>query len=142
MKTVKEILEAKGSDVWTVGPEAPVLEAVRRMAEKEIGALLVQKEGRVVGIISERDYARKIALLGKSSQTTPVSEIMTPEVITVRPTQTVEDCMAIMTQERIRHLPVVDGDRLIGVLSIGDLVKAVIAEQQYVIEQLEHYIVS
>ncbi|MCK6626820.1 MAG: CBS domain-containing protein [Anaerolineae bacterium] len=140
MKTVRQLLQTKGTDVWSIGPEALVIEALKVMAEKGVGALVVLDAGRVVGILSERDYARKVSLLGKSSKTTPVREIMTEKVVFVRPEQTVEDCMALMTSKRIRHLPVMDGDRLIGVISIGDVVKEVISHQEFLIGQLENYI--
>lgn len=140
MKTVRQLLQTKGTDVWSIGPEALVIEALKMMAEKGVGALVVLDAGRVVGILSERDYARKVSLLGKSSKTTPVREIMTEKVVFVRPEQTVEDCMALMTSKRIRHLPVMDGDRLAGVISIGDVVKEVISHQEFLIGQLENYI--
>ncbi len=140
MKTVKQILEAKGHDVWSIPPDASVYDALTLMADKEVGALLVLEAGRLVGIISERDYARKVILRGKSSLDTPVREIMTQRVICVRPEQTIEECMALMTEKRIRHLPVLVDDQVIGVISIGDLVKAVIAEKDFLITQLEKYI--
>jgi CBS domain-containing protein len=142
MKTVRQLLQAKGCDVHAIPPGARVFEALKLMAEKDVGALVVVDTGRLAGIISERDYARKVILLGKSSHDLQVREIMTEKVITVQPAQTVEDCMAIMTARRIRHLPVVEGERLIGVLSIGDLVKEVIADQEQTIKQLESYIHS
>lgn len=138
--TVRELLNQKGHDVWSIGPDAAVYEAIAFMAEKGIGALVVVEDGRPVGLISERDYARKLILEGRSSRDTPVRDVMTKRVFGVRPSQTVEECMALMTDKRIRHLPVMDGDQLLGVVSIGDLVKAIIAEQQFVIEQLENYI--
>ena len=140
MKTVKQVLQAKGRTVHSIAPTASVLDAIKMMAEKGIGALVVLEGGRLVGIISERDYARKVILLGRSSQDTAVHEIMTGTVFTVRPEQTVEDCMALMTEKRTRHLPVVDGGQLAGVLSIGDLVKEVIADREETIKQLESYI--
>jgi CBS domain-containing protein len=140
MKTVNQLLQNKGSQVWSIGPDALVIEALKLMAEKEVGALVVLEGNRVVGILSERDYARKVSLLGKSSRTTPVREIMTEKVVFIRPEQTVEDCMALMTNKRIRHLPVMDGDRLVGVISIGDVVKEVISQQEFIIAQLENYI--
>lgn len=142
MKTVKQLLSAKGGQVYSIGPDAKVYEALESMAEKDVGALLVTEGSRLVGIISERDYARKVRLHGKWSHDVPVREIMTEDVITVDPSRTVEECMAIVTQQRVRHLPVCDGDRLVGVISIGDLVKEVIAEQQETIKQLESYIHS
>jgi CBS domain-containing protein len=140
MKTVSQLLQMKGNEVWSIGPDALVIEALKLMAEKGIGALVVLEAGQVVGILSERDYARKVSLQGKSSKTTPVRQIMTEKVVYVRPDQTVEDCMALMTNKRIRHLPVLDGNQLAGVISIGDVVKAVISEQEFIIAQLENYI--
>lgn len=140
MKTVSQLLQTKGSQVWSISPEALVIDALKLMAEKGIGALVVLEAGQVVGIVSERDYARKVSLQGKSSKSTPVREIMTEKVIFVHPEQTVADCMALMTNKRIRHLPVMENDHLIGVISIGDVVKAVISEQEFMIEQLESYI--
>jgi len=142
MKTVRQLLQAKGQEVHTIGPDAKVIEALKLMAEREIGALVVLESGRLAGVMSERDYARKVILLGKSSHDIPVREIMTAKVITVQPRHTVDECMALMTDKHIRHLPVLDGDRLCGILSIGDLVKEVIAEQQRTIQQLETYIHS
>ena len=142
MKTVKQLLQAKGRDIHTIAPGARVFDALKVMAEKDVGALVVVENGRLVGIISERDYARKVILHGKSSHEMEVREIMTAKVVTVQPAQTVEDCMALMTNRRIRHLPVTDDEQLIGVLSIGDLVKEVIAEQEQTIKQLESYIHS
>ena len=140
MKTVHQLLETKGSAVVSVSPEAKVIDALRVMAEREIGAVLVVDNDRLVGVMSERDYARKVILKGKSSQDTYVREIMTERVVYVRPQQTVPECMALMTNKRVRHLPVLEGDRLIGVLSLGDLVKETISEQQFIIQQLENYI--
>lgn len=140
MVTVSQCLKSKGQAVWTTRPDVSVYEALEMMAEKDIGALLVMDGDRLVGIFSERDYARKVILQGKSSRDTWVSEIMTPKVVYVRPQHTIEECMALMTEKRIRHLPVLDGERLVGVISIGDVVKAIISEQKFVIEQLEHYI--
>lgn len=140
MKTVSQLLQIKGAAVWSIGPEAWVIDALKLMAEKEIGALVVVEAGQVVGILSERDYARKVSLRGKSSKTTRVGEIMTERVVFVRPEQTVEECMALMTSKRIRHLPVMADDKLLGLISIGDVVKEVIAHQEFLIGQLEHYI--
>lgn len=140
MKTVRQLLESKGSQVISVAPDAPVFQALEVMAEKGIGAVLVLQSGRLVGIVSERDYARKVILQGKSSRDTPVRDIMTERVVYARPDQTVPQCMALMTDKRIRHLPVMEGDRLLGVLSIGDLVKETISEQEFIIRQLENYI--
>ena len=142
MKTVKQLLQVKTKALCTVGPETRVFEALQLMAQKDIGALLVVEGGRLAGILSERDYARKVILQGKSSHDTPVREIMTERVVCVQPKHTVDECMALMTDKRIRHLPVLDNDQLIGVLSIGDLVKETISEQQTTINQLESYIHS
>jgi len=140
MKTIKRVLEAKGYDIWSITPDASVYEAVKLMTEKGVGALLVLESGKLVGIISERDCTRRLILKEKAPKDTPVREIMTSDVITVRPDQTVEECMALVTARRIRHLPVLEDDRLIGIVSIGDLVKDVISEQEFMIQQLEHYI--
>lgn len=142
MITVRELVERKGPEIWSVRPDSTVYEALGLMAEKGVGAVLVLDGTQIAGILSERDYARQVILKGKTSKETPVKEIMSPRVVYVRPDQTVEDCMALMTDKRIRHLPVLDGDRLIGVLSIGDLVKATISEQDFTIRQLERYIMS
>ena len=140
MKTVKQLLQGKATGVHTIGPDDPVIEALRRMAEREIGALPVVANGKLAGILSERDYARKVVLQGKSSRDTPVREIMTSRVVCVGPQRTVDECMALMTEKRIRHLPVIEHGELIGLLSIGDLVKETISEQQFMIAQLESYI--
>jgi CBS domain-containing protein len=140
MKTVRQLLQAKGSQIYAIAPDARVFDALKLMAEKNVGALVVTESGRLAGIMSERDYARKVILLSKSSHDIAVSDIMTAKVITVHPAQTVEECMALMTDKRIRHLPVTDGEHVIGMLSIGDLVKEVIAEQEATIKQLESYI--
>ena len=140
MKTVKQVLQAKGNNIWSLSPDASVFDAIKLMADNNVGALLVVEEGKLVGIISERDYARKVFLRGKSSKETAVKEIMTDKVIYVRPEQTVEDCMAIMTNKRIRHLPVLENDQLVGIISIGDLVREIMAEQEYTIHLLEQYI--
>jgi CBS domain-containing protein len=142
MKTVRQLLQSKGSAVYSVTPEASVFDALKLMADKNIGALLVVSGGKLAGIMSERDYARKVILHGKSSHDMLVREIMSEKVVTVQPEQTVEDCMTLMTGKRIRHLPVVNGDKIVGLLSIGDLVKEVIAEQEQTIKQLESYIHS
>lgn len=142
MKKVKDILETKGRDVWYIEPGALVYDAMKLMADKGIGALLVMEERRLVGIISERDYARKIILQGRSSRSTNVQEIMTSRVVYTEPEQNIEECMALMTEKRIRHLPVMEGGQVCGVISIGDLVKAIIREQKFIIEQLERYISS
>ncbi len=140
MKTVAQMLKLKPAGVISVRPDVSVLDALKLLADKDVGAVLVTDGPRLVGIVSERDYARKVALKGKSSGDTLVSEIMTRDVVSVTPTQTNEECMGLMTAKRIRHLPVVDNGRVVGVLSIGDLVKDVISEQQFVIDQLEQYI--
>lgn len=140
MKTVKQLMQGKATGVHTIGPDDPVIEALRRMAAHEIGALPVMANGKLAGILSERDYARKVILQGKSSRDTPVREIMTSRVVCVGPQRTVEECMALMTEKRIRHLPVIEHGELIGLLSIGDLVKETISEQQFMIAQLESYI--
>jgi len=140
MKTVTQLLRAKGHEILSVSPEVPVFEALQMMADKNVGALLVVDGGRLVGIFSERDYARKVILKGKTSKETPVREIMSSHVLYVRPQQTIEECMALMTDKRVRHLPVFDDEKLVGVISIGDVVKAIIAEQEFVIEQLQNYI--
>jgi len=142
MLRVNYLLALKGKDVWTISPDAPVIEAVRLMAERGIGALPVVQGSELVGIVSERDYARKVILRGRSSAETPVRDIMSTPVETISPDQAVHNCMQTMTDKRIRHLPVVDRGRLIGMISIGDLVKVVIEEQQQTIAQLERYIAS
>ena len=142
MKSLKQLLDAKGSQVYSIGPDAKVIEALQIMAQKDIGALVVLEGERLAGILSERDYARKVILRGKYSQDVPVREIMTAELVTVDPSHTIEQCMALVTQRRVRHLPVVEDGKLIGVVSIGDLVKEVIAEQEQTIKQLESYIHS
>jgi CBS domain-containing protein len=140
MKTVRDILKIKGGDVWSVAAGATVFEALRLMAEKEVGALVVMDARRMAGIISERDYARKIVLLGRTSPNTRVEEIMSSQVVCTHPDQFIEECMAIMTDKRIRHLPVMEEGKLVGIISIGDLVKTIISEQKFTIEQLERYI--
>lgn len=142
MKTVRQLLQAKGDTVYSIAPDARVYEALKLMAEKEVGALVVLAGGALAGILSERDYARKVILHGKSSHDIPVREIMTANVVTVNPGQTVDQCMALMTNNRIRHLPVVESGKLVGLVSIGDLVKELIAEQEQTIRQLETYIHS
>ena len=140
MQTVQQLLAKKGSAAWSVAPSATVFDALRLMAEKEVGALLVLEEERLVGVLSERDYARKVFLKGKSSPQTLVREIMTARVVTVRPEQSIEECMALMTVHRIRHLPAVAGDQVVGVVSIGDVVKASLEAKDFLIKQLENYI--
>lgn len=140
MKTVSEVLRAKGNTVWSVRPDSTVFDALGLMAERRVGALLVLDAGRVIGIFSERDYARRGILEGRASKSTPVREIMTSKVMYVTPEHTLEECLALMTDKRIRHLPVMEGDELVGVVSIGDLVKGIIDEQRFLIEQLERYV--
>jgi CBS domain-containing protein len=140
VKLIKHLLDRKGRQIIAVKPDASVLDAIRLMAEKNIGALLVMEGGRLLGIMSERDYARKVVVKGRASDSTPVSDIMSANVVTTSSTETVNTCMALMTDRRIRHLPVVDDGVVVGVISIGDLVQAIIADQQEAIEQLEQYI--
>jgi CBS domain-containing protein len=140
MKTVRDILREKGHQVCCVGPEATVYEAVQLMAEKEIGALMVTEGAQIVGLISERDYARKVILQGRASSTTRVKEIMITSVVYTYMAQPIEECMALMTEKRTRHLPVIEDGKLAGIISIGDLVKAIITDQKFIIEQLERYI--
>jgi CBS domain-containing protein len=142
MLSVEQLLNQKPRAIHSVGPEEPVLAAIKKMAEHHIGALLVMSGEKLVGIVSERDYARKVVLLGRSSEETRVDAILTSKVVTVTPKQDAHDCMRLMTDMRIRHLPVVSGDRVVGVLSIGDLVRAVIEEQERTIADLESYIRS
>jgi CBS domain-containing protein len=142
MKLVKHILNSKGSDIWSIGSNDSVFDAIKMMSEKSVGALLVIDNKQLSGIVSERDYARKVVLQGKSSENTPVKEIMTADIISASPTQSVEECMELMSENRIRHLPVLEDEKILGVLSIGDLVKAIIDEQQFTIKQLKHYIAS
>ncbi len=142
MLRVSYLLALKGKDVWSIGPDSPVLDAIRLMAEHHIGALPVVRGRELIGIVSERDYARKVILMGRSSADTPVHAIMTSPVTTISPDEAVHNCMELMTEKRIRHLPVVDRSGLVGIISIGDLVKAVIEEQQQTIDQLERYIAS
>lgn len=138
--TVRQLINRKGHTVWFIRSEKTVFEALELMAEKEIGALLIFDDDQLVGIFSERDYARKVILKGKSSHDTRVNEIMTKQVVCVRPDQSMTDCMALMTDKHIRHLPVLDEDKIIGVISIGDVVKEIISEQEFIIEQMENYI--
>ena len=140
MQTIKELLERKGTDVWSIGPEETVFDAIRVMADKEVGALLVLDRGLPVGIVSERDYTRKVILKGRASNETKIREIMTTKVVYAHPEQTINECMALMTQKHIRHLPIIDDGKVQGMISIGDLVKTTIAEQRFVIRQLENYI--
>jgi CBS domain-containing protein len=141
-ETVDGILQNKGSQVWQVSPEATVFEAISEMAKRSIGALPVMADGRLVGIVSERDYARKVILEGRSSRETRVREIMTPSPITVTGNHTLDQCLRVMTSKRVRHLPVVEGGDVVGIISIGDLVKAIIATQSFTIDQLQTYIMA
>jgi CBS domain-containing protein len=140
MKLVKHLLDTKGGDVISITPEASVFDAIKLMADRAVGSLLVMQGEELIGIVTERDYARKVILLGRSSETTRVEKIMSTEIIAASVEQTVQECMSLMTEKRIRHLPVVAGDRVIGLISIGDLVQAIISDQQQAIEQLENYI--
>ena len=140
MKLIKHLLDRKGRHIISIKPEDSVLDAIRLMAEKGIGCLVVMEDQEMLGIMSERDYARKVIIKGRSSESTAVSEIMTANVITTSSSETVNDCMSVMTEKKIRHLPVVEDNAVIGMISIGDLVEAIISDQQEEIEQLEHYI--
>jgi CBS domain-containing protein len=140
MKTVNDVLNIKGRDIWSIGPDATVYDAIYLMTEKKVGALIVLENERVAGVVSETDYTRKMILMGRSSRQTPVKEIMTKRVLYVQPEQDIQECMVLMTEKRTRHLPVMDAGKLIGVISIGDVVKSIIDEQRFTIEQLERYI--
>jgi CBS domain-containing protein len=140
MSTVRELLEHKGHEVFTIEMDASVYDALTVMAQRDVGALVVTEKDVVVGVISERDYARKVILRGDSSKEIPVARIMTRRIVTVTPEATIDECMSVMTERRIRHLPVVDGGKLAGVISIGDVVRAMLADKDYVIERLEEYI--
>lgn len=140
MTTVRDILDRKGREAWSISPGESVYRALEVMAQHDVGALLVTDRNRLVGVMSERDYARKIALMGRASGGTTVRDIMTDDVCCVEPHTRIEDCMALMTQRRVRHLPVLDGERVAGIVSIGDIVKATMNDQEFVIEQLEHFI--
>lgn len=140
MKSVHDILKSKGHDIWSVRPDDTVFDSLKVMADKGVGALLVMDGDKLVGIVTERDYARKVILEGKSSKSSQVSEVMTRQVLCVTPQQTIDECMALMTDKRARHLPVLDHKKVVGVVSIGDLVKAMINEQQVLIDHLQHYI--
>jgi len=140
MTTVRNILQTKGPEVWSVEPETPVMHALKIMDEKNIGALVVTRSGSVLGILSERDYARKLVLKGRGASDATAQDLMTPTVITVSPNQSMDHCMELMTSKRIRHLPVVENEKLVGLISIGDVVKAVISEKEFLIKQLENYI--
>ena len=140
MKKIRELLDDKGTETWSIGATDSVYDALALMAEKNIGALLVMDRGRLVGILTERDYTRDVALQGRTARDTQAGEIMTSRPVCVGPQQTVEECMALMTDKRVRHLPVIEGDRVLGLVSIGDAVKATISEQRFIIKQLEQYI--
>ncbi|MGA9532631.1 MAG: CBS domain-containing protein [Anaerolineales bacterium] len=140
MKSVRHLLDVKGHEVWTIEPEATVYQALVVLAEKDIGALVVTQDENLVGIFSERDYTRKVALHGRVSKETRVSAVMTPDVITLGPDQPIDDCMSLMTEHRIRHLPVLEDGEIVGLISIGDVVKEVIEEQEFQINQLTNYI--
>jgi CBS domain-containing protein len=140
MKTVREILAAKGGDVWSISPDATVFDALKEMADNDVGALVVLDGEKVAGVLSERDYARKVILHGRSSKDLQVKEIMSSKVYFVNPEQNIEDCMALFTNKRVRHLPVMESNKLTGIISIGDVVKATIAEHEYTIKHLENYI--
>lgn len=140
MITIRQLLDQKGRNIVSIHPDATVFDAVGKMADNDIGSLVVIDREGLVGIITERHYARNVVLKGKTSPAIPVREIMEKKVVTVRPEQSVEQCMALMTEKRVRHLPVIDGGKLVGIISIGDLVKSIISDQRFVIDQLEHYI--
>jgi len=140
MHTIGQLLESKGYDIWSIAPQAPAYEALHIMSMKDVGALLVIDEGKLVGIFSERDYARKVILKGKSSKDTSVGELMTDVVFSIDPQDTIQDCMALMTTKHIRHLPVIKNERLIGIVTIGDVVNHIISSQELTIQQLERYV--
>ena len=140
MATVRQLLNTKGNEIWSIAPQATAYEALQIMSEKDVGALLVVVKGKLVGIFSERDYARKVILKGKSSKDTQVGQLMSYEVFSIEPQSTIEDCMALMTAKRVRHLPVMENNRLIGIVTIGDVVKQAIADREFLIQQLQKYI--
>ena len=140
MYTVRQLLQAKGNQVWSIPPHTTVYAALQLMADKNVGALLIIQDGKVAGIFSERDYARKVVLKGKSSKTSTVGELMTREVLYISPDETIEECMALMTAKRTRHLPVLEDEKLIGIISIGDVVKEIISDREFTIRELERYI--
>ena len=140
MTTIAQLLNAKGNQIWSVEPKATIFEALEIMSEKEIGALLVMEDGKLMGIFSERDYARKVILKGKSSKETPVGELMTKKVFYMNPQKTINDCMAMMTAKRIRHVPVIEDNQVMGIVTIGDVVNQIISEQEVTINHLENYI--
>ena len=140
MTTVRQLLDQKGRKIWSIHPDATVFDAIAKMAEKDIGSLVVMDRDELVGIITERHYSRNVVLKGKTSPTTPVRDIMERHVVIARPEQSVDQCMALMSEKRVRHLPVFEGKKPIGIVSIGDLVKSIIGDQKFMIDQLEHYI--
>lgn len=140
MTSVRQLLDHKGRKIWSIRPDATVFDAVAKMAEKDVGSLVVMEGDKLVGIITERHYARNVVLKGKTSPATPVRDIMERRVVIARPEQTVEQCMALMSDKRVRHLPVFEGKKLVGIVSIGDLVKSIIGDQKFTIDQLVHYI--
>lgn len=140
MATVKQLLDKKGRDVLSIGPDDTVFNAIKKMSDNNVGSLIVLDGDKLVGIMTERHYARSVFLKGRSSPKTSVKEIMTTHVICARPEQSVEECMAIMTEKSVRHMPVLENDKVVGIISIGDLVKAIISDKEFVIDQLEHYI--
>jgi len=140
MTSVRQLLDHKGRKIWSIHPDATVFAAVAKMAEKDVGSLVVMEGDKLVGIITERHYARNVVLKGKTSPATPVRDIMERRVVIARPEQTVEQCMALMSDKRVRHLPVFEGKKLVGIVSIGDLVKSIIGDQKFTIDQLVHYI--
>lgn len=140
MNTVAQLLEAKNPDIWSIAPDASVFDAIKLMAEKSIGAVLVLEKGKLIGIMSERDYARKVILKSRASRETPVKDIMTEKLICVNPDNTIDECMSIMTEKKIRHLPVLDNKKLTGIISIGDVVRSIIVDHEHTIQQLENYI--
>lgn len=140
MQTIKQLLDTKGNNILSIDPNSSVYDAIKAMADNHVGSLLVMKNDNLVGIITERDYSRNVILKGKSSKDTPVKDIMISNVLCAKPEQSIEQCMALMTDKHVRHLPVAENDKVIGIISIGDLVKAIISEQKFMIEQLEHYI--
>jgi CBS domain-containing protein len=142
MKTIQQLLDTKGDQVWSIGPDASVYDALVVMADHQIGALLVMDDSGMIGLISERDYARDVVLRGRTSKDTRVRDVMAKRVICTRPDQTLEEAMALMTERRVRHLPVIAEGKVIGLISIGDLIKSIISENKFIIEQLEHYISS
>ncbi len=140
MKNISNLIQGRAGEIWSVSPDDCVYDAVKLLVDKNIGALLVMRQDKLVGVVSERDCARKVLLGDKSAQETRISEIMSPRVVCAKPDHTVDECMALMTEKRIRHLPVIEGEKIISMISLGDLVKSVISEQQHIIDQLEHYI--